>query len=126
MTFTEAVGALVKAVRGNRTQTQLAKDSGVIQSTISAIEIGNRKFASDHIEKILAATKTPGMAAIRLLLSQAEKLEKEPAPTRERRARRVPVDERVAAAEAKVKRALGEAAARPAATKQARTPRTRR
>jgi hypothetical protein len=127
VTFTEAVGALVKLLRGDISQTELGKKADIPQSSVSAIELGNRDFAARHLERILAATNTSGMAAIRLLLAEAEKLQHVPAPVRKpRSARVVPVDRRVAAAVAKVQQAQGAGVEPSAQTKPARTRRTRR
>jgi transcriptional regulator with XRE-family HTH domain len=69
---------MVRALRGDMTQADLARVSGVPQSTISAIEIGNRTFRGVHLEAILSATKTTGLEATRLLRALAEKLDEKP------------------------------------------------
>jgi transcriptional regulator with XRE-family HTH domain len=81
VTFTQAMGALIKDLRGEMTQGELAKKSGVKQSTISAIEIGNRTFRGVHIEAILRATETSGVEATRLLRAKAEELRAKQQPS---------------------------------------------
>ena len=72
VTLTQAIGALVKELRGDMTQGELSAASGVPQSTISAIERGNRTFRGVHLEAILSATNTSGVEATRLLRALAE------------------------------------------------------
>lgn len=129
MTFTEAVGALIAELRGNLSQAELATASGVAQSTISAIEKGNRTFRGVHIEQILRATNTEGVAAARMLRVVAERLQSTPAPTRKRRDKTVAVisqARRISTAPAKGQSKSSSAdadAAIPPKSKRVRTPR---
>jgi Trm5-related predicted tRNA methylase len=67
VTLPIVVGTLVRKLRGKMTQAELGAAAGIPQSIVSAIEVGNRKFDSDHLEKILRTTGTSDLAAIRLM-----------------------------------------------------------
>lgn len=111
---------MVKRIRGGEKQIPFGKRVGLPQSTVSAIEIGNRDVSTRHLEKILAATNTTGITAAKILLAEAERLQLEPAPAKKpgRAATLVPAAQRLAEAEERVRRAQGEEVVTPAKTKQ--------
>ena len=128
MTFTEAVGALIEELRGDMSQADLADKSGVSQSTISAIEKGNRTFRGVHVEDILRATNTDGVAAVRMLRVVAERLQETPPRPTKRRGGKVEVAPQVArldgaARERSVSSTSAVVAVTPATSKPGRTPR---
>ena len=82
VTLSQAIGAMVKAIRGDQTQQDLARAANIPQSTISAIERGGRTFRGVHLEAILAATNTSGVEAARMIRALAEQMEKAVPPPR--------------------------------------------
>jgi transcriptional regulator with XRE-family HTH domain len=53
------LGRFLKKVRGEKTQTALAKETGLSQITISGLENGNRSIGLERLVSISAAYNLP-------------------------------------------------------------------